>query len=465
MAIGSASLFFPSCKVKSMEGMIILTRTAATIHNSNDLPCDSRINLPQSQIVALNPEKPGMEVKVLTSDFWSAFSPSISDDCRLMLFAARQKQNDSCQIYEMDLANLKFRQITAFKEGCINPAYLPDGRLIFSKRSLNNTPDDSESLYTCNADGSDIKRITFNRNAFFGSTVLKDGRILTISQQFYPEKQDPEIFVLRPDGTKAGLFYKGNAGCTFLGRGCETNNGRIVFVECEKSGQNKGNIISISYNRPMHSEINLTSDIKGDFKSVYPLSTGSYLVILKQSEAERYSLYEFDPGKKALGRSLYTGKEYDVYDPVMVEKHERPKKLPSEVDLGVKTGLILCQDVNIPVRASVSGTSYLPKASRIELMGMDSTLGVVKAEEDGSFYLKVVADTPFQIRTIDEKGNVLQGPCGWIWLRPNERRGCVGCHEDPEMAPDNKVPQSVKKPPVNIPVHVNKIVEKKVSLE
>jgi hypothetical protein len=98
-------------------------------------------------------------------------------------------------------------------------------------------------------------------------------------------------------------------------------------------------------------------------------------------------------------------------------------------------------------------------------MGIDSSLGVVQVEEDGSFYLKVMADKPFRIQTIDKNGHVLQGPCGWIWLRPNERRGCVGCHEDHEMVPENRVPLAVKILPVTIPVHISNVVEKKVSLE
>ena len=149
----------------------------------------------------------------------------------------------------------------------------------------------------------------------------------------------------------------------------------------------------------------------------------------------------------------------------IVEKHNRPKKLPSEVDMGVKTGLLLCQDINEIGIKSSSISSTFPKAGRIEILGADTTFGVVAVEEDGSFYLKVIADTPFQIQTIDEKGNVLSGPCDWIWLRPNERRGCVGCHEDPEQVPENRLPLSVKKSPVIIPVHIGDIKEKEISLE
>jgi hypothetical protein len=103
--------------------------------------------------------------------------------------------------------------------------------------------------------------------------------------------------------------------------------------------------------------------------------------------------------------------------------------------------------------------------NKIRILGKDSTLGEIDAEKDGSFYLKVIADIPFQIQTIDDKGNIVGKPCEWIYLRPNERRGCIGCHEDHELVPENKVSQAVKQAPVNIPVHISKVVEKKVSLE
>jgi Hydrazine synthase alpha subunit middle domain len=147
---------------------------------------------------------------------------------------------------------------------------------------------------------------------------------------------------------------------------------------------------------------------------------------------------------------------------VVTGKHERPKKLPSEVDMGVKTGLLLCQDINV---LDIQPSATFSKSSRIKIVGIDSTLGYVDVAEDGSFYLKVMADKPFQIQTVDKDGHINRSPCGWIWLRPNERRGCVGCHEDPEMVPANRVPLSVKKSPVVIPMHINKVVEKKVSLE
>jgi hypothetical protein len=152
-------------------------------------------------------------------------------------------------------------------------------------------------------------------------------------------------------------------------------------------------------------------------------------------------------------------------DVVVVEERIRPKKLPSEVDMGVKTGLLLCQDINILDPQFRFTTMLNKKATRIELLGLNSSLGTVTVEEDGSFYLKAMADTPFRIQTLDENGKIVNGPCSWIWLRPNERRGCIGCHEDHELAPENNVPYSVRKDPVIIPVHITEVTEKEVELE
>jgi len=261
------------------------------------------------------------------------------------------------------------------------------------------------------------------------------------------------------------MFYKGITGSALCSRGWETEHGKIVFIEADKGSHERGSLVSINYNRPLHTRVNLAADIGGDFRTVFPLPSGKLLVSFRTAEADRYALYAYDPEKKVLGQPVFISADYDAIEAVVVEKHVGPKKLPSEVDMGVKTGLLLCQDINVLDIQSSGNASSFPKAVKIEVLGIDSTLGEVQVEKDGSFYLKVMSDTPFQIQTIDEDGRVLHGPCGWIWLRPNERRGCTGCHEDPEMAPENRLSLAVKKPPVIIPVHVSKVNEKDVTLE
>ena len=448
-----------------MEGMIICTRVAAKLQNMNFVTGDSWRYIPQSQIVAFDRNKPGETLKVLTSGYYSARSPEISFDGKYLLFSAQLKQNDPWQIYEMNLVDLNIRRVTTTKENCTDAAYLPNSLLVFSKSAIEDPLKAGHSLYTCNPDGSDIRRITFNPNTYFASNTLGDGRILTISAQVYPDLKSPVFMILRPDGTKSEMFYKGCEGSLLAGSGRETADGKIVFIESEKSNQERGSLISISYNRPLHSRVNLSSEIKGDFRAVFPELSGKLLVSFRKSEAERYAIYEFDAAQKVPGQVIYSDKEYDIVEVIVVGKHERPKKLPSEVDMSVKTGQLLCQDIHVLDPQATNINDKLPKSSRIELVGLNSSLGTVQVEKDGSFYLKVMADTPFQIQAVDDDVHVLQRPCGWIWLRPNERRGCVGCHEDHELSPENRVPLAVKKLPVIIPVHADKGVEKKISTD
>ena len=448
-----------------MDGMVIFTQSAKKLKDSNYINGDSWRYTSQTRISAFDPQKPDKSLKVLSAGYYSACSPEISCDGKYLLFAGQLKQNDPWQIWEMRLADSKTRQVITSGENCADPAYLPGGRLVFSKSTTNDTLKSGYSLYTCNLDGTDIRRITFNPHTYFASAVLKDGRVLTIDRQLYPDHGDQIYMILRPDGTKAEMFYKGVKGSTLLSRGWETINGKIVFVESAGNKQEGGDLVTINYNRPLHSRVSLTAEINGDFYAAYPLRSGKLLVSYRPTGSDRYSLYEFDPESKALGKVIYTDTGYDALEAVVAGKHDRPKKLPSEVDMGVKSGLLLCQDIDVLDPESHENTSRLTTASRIEVLGIDSTLGVVQVENDGSFYLKVMADKPFRIRAIDKKGHVLHGPCGWIWLRPNERRGCVGCHEDPELVPENRVPLSVKKPPVVLPVHIVKVKEKKVSLE
>ena len=465
IAVALSPIFMVSCKNSSMKGMIIITRASGKLKEINYVTGESWRYIPETQIIALNPDKPAKSPVVLSKDFYSARSYEISYDARFLLFAAQQKQGESWQIWEMNLGNRRTRQITNSAESCTDPAYLPDGRIVFCKPIANDSLKAGHSLFTCSLDGTDLKRITFDPDTYFAAGVLKDGRILTIRKNLFPELKNQMMMILRPDGTKAELFYNVLENNRLNSRAWETGNGNIIFIESSNGNMDGGNLVSVRYNRPLHSRINLATGMKGDFHSVFPCLSGKMLVTYRASSAGRYELYYFDPGTGALGQPVYSNADNDVVDAVLVEERARPRKLPSEVDLHVKTGLLLCQDVNLLDPAYHNNKTVLKKVSKIEVLGINSSLGIVDVEKDGSFYLKAMADSPFRIQALDENDKVIYGPCDWVWLRPNERRGCVGCHEDHELVPENRVPFSVKKSPVIIPVHLKKIKEETVELE
>lgn len=463
-ALCLACLLTVSCNQKSGGGKLILTLIEGDIPDPDFVTGESWRYMPQAQIVALDSEKPS-SLTVLTSDFYSACYPEISYDGHNMLFAAQKEEGSLWQVWEMNLRNRKYRKILATEENCADPVYLPKGRMAFIRHTVNDTVKKADCLYTGNLDGTRVQQVTFSPHSNFATAVLKDGRFLTVARQVFPEVDDPMLMVMRPNGTKYDMFYMAPEGSTILTRVRETDDSRLFFIESDNNDAPGGNLISISYNRPLHTRENLSSEINGIFNAVLPKKSGTMLVSYLKPGSGHFALYEFDPAEKELGEIIFEDEKYNVLDVVAAEKYERPKALPNEVDPMVKTGLLLCQDVNMLGFESTLNTNTAQKATRVEVLGVDSSYGIVPVAKDGSIYLKILADKPFRIKTLDKNNNVVNGPCAWLWVRPNERRGCVGCHEDQELVPHNMIPLAVKKDPEIIPTHIDVIIEKEVELE
>ena len=93
----------------------------------------------------------------------------VSPDGRRILYSFKASdRGDDFHLYEMNLATRKVRQLTDGKgvadyEGC----YLPDGRILFNSTRCMQIVDcwwtEVSNLYRCEADGSNITRITYDQ--------------------------------------------------------------------------------------------------------------------------------------------------------------------------------------------------------------------------------------------------------------------------------------------------------------
>jgi len=300
------------------------------------------------------------------------------------------------------------------------------------------------SLYNCKMDGSELTRLTFNPGDDLHPGVLDEGRIIYLSQQQYPESGQAKILVMRPDGTKSELYHSGYMGQQPVTGGVESEDGHIYFIEEE------GSLSRVLHSRPLHTHENLSMNFKGRFASVYPYLGSGLLVSYQPEGSGNYGLYEFDADSQEAPVLLYEG-DRDVTDPLLIRAlEERPKILPSAVNMGKNTGLLLSQNINHSILEVSPGLRGDAVANRIRVVGVEGLLGEVDVEEDGSFYLVLDADIPIRIETLNSLGETIRGPSDWIYLRPNERRGCVGCHADNELAPDNTQPMAVKGAPVDL---------------
>ena len=453
---GFAGAWIISCSKDPVRQMIIVTRVPVEVYHSDEgcIPA-----WPRAGLVAVHLGDNQNKTNVLTSDFYSACSPNVSYDATHFLFSGQKGKNDPWQVWEMNLKKKTAIQVTHCKESCYTPFYLPGNRLVFTREMPDTGTGTFLTLFTMNLDGANLQQITFHPNADIITTILKDGRILMHSEQVYPHKRAAKYLAMRPNGTKAELFYKGNPGSLPGFRVHETDDGMIWFIEQDADPSKKKDIVSIRYNRPLHSRINYTTGIPGDFYGVLPADSGNLYVSYQEPEKQTIGLFSFSTKDKKVEKTLLSDTQYHYLDPVMVEPYQRPRNLPNELMPSYPTGLLVSQNINLSADTPEDGL-VSPKAVYIEIMGMDKNLGIVPVEQDGSFYLKIPADVPFRLQTLDKNEQVVLGPSDWYWVRPFERRGCVGCHEDPELSPENVVPMAVNHFPVTLPLDSTQMLKR-----
>src|SRR5690606_10189510 len=102
--------------------------------------------------------------------------------------------NGNSDIYELDLRSRTKRRVTDNAAIDTAPSYSPDGRQIVFESDRGGT----QQLYTMNADGSGVKRITFGKGRYASPVWSPRGDLIAFTRmyqgQFY-------VGVIRPDGT------------------------------------------------------------------------------------------------------------------------------------------------------------------------------------------------------------------------------------------------------------------------
>jgi hypothetical protein len=227
-------------------------------------------------------------------------------------------------------------------------------------------------------------------------------------------------------------------------------SGYHVLETCDSNGSDVKQITfaPVDFRDPT---VLMDGRILAQVTEVYPKSTKTKAMVMRPDGTKIELFYE--------------SPEDGLLESRRIEKRPRPKKLPSEVNQDVETALLVCMDANLTdlVEDDIQEGQLPRKSAQVELLGLKGSLGKVDLEADGSVYLKVKADTPFRMQTLDEEGLIVQGPSSWLQLRPNERRGCVGCHAGHTRVPENIQPLAVQKEPVEIPQYEQAIMASRIT--
>jgi len=439
----------PGPKLKM--GIVIATAVPSEIDLYNDdLGIDDRY-IPRAEIIALEVNGENKEPTVLTGNFFSARAPEVSYDGNTLVFTGQKGEGDTWQIYTMDLQSLTVSQVTHCPVNCTDPAWLPDGRIAFSRLNEEEPYGQIHVLHACESDGANMKRLMFHPNSAVSTSVFQDGRILVYSEQKYPETGLRHMLALRIDGTKSELFFRSKQGAVPVNRAWEASDGQMYFIENDVDKSKSGKLVSIAKGHPMSSYKNITNNHGGSFYSLYPDLSGNLLISYRAIDRQPFELHSFNLNSKEIDQSIYGNDEFHIIEPVMLHIRKNPMRLPAIVDESKKKGTLLCLNSDLSMDPVSIGENSEGKTEKVQVFGLNGMLGEIPVEDDGSFYIEIDADKPVRFQTINAEGEILRGPSSWVWVRPNENRSCIGCHEDPELTPDNKVPDALYAGRISLP--------------
>jgi len=451
---------------------------------------------------------PDSSIEELSRDFHSACDPAISFDASHILFAGKRTLNDDWNIYEMEIDGSNVRQITNGIGNCRSPYYQAMLYTIVSPEPWyqltfvgmeNGTSDEygagtTTNLYSCKLDGSEVRRLTFNLSGNMDPFIMSDGRLLFASRHrstFNPELPESiSLFGINIDGTDYAAFHS-DKGRRIKRMPCTTTKGLAVFIEADQlRWDGAGSIGCTLLRRPLHSYRQITRESDGLFHSPSPLPDGRILVSRRSSDdTDTHSVYCLDPSSGQL-ELIFDSPGYHDIQAKMVYPRPEPDGRSSVVTEKDPNGKLYCIDVYIsdfdkpewlspetvkrlrvlegflsaPVAPDnhTSNGAQVPGGSRIvpTPVAQRRILGEIDIEQDGSFNIEIPANTPIELQTLDADGIALRS-CGWIWARNHEPRGCIGCHEDGELTPENVLVKAVTNPSVklNLPAEQRRTVD------
>jgi hypothetical protein len=348
---------------------------------------------------------------------------SVSFDGKTVLFAGKKQPADAWQIWSVSADGGESQRVMVADTDLIRPLWMPDGRLVFARRTPQGFALESSAL-----DGSAVQKLTFLLGNFIPDDVLRDGRVLFESGFPLGAGATPEMFLVYADGSGVESVRCDHGAAREHGK--QMLSGDIVFTHGKKLAR---------FTSALADEAAIPAPA-GEFAGdIAEASNGRWLLSIRRPGAAHFELVEWQPGVVTT-KPLARDNQRDLVQPVVVAPRPVPNRHPSGLH-DWKTGNLLALDARLTRSGPLRAT---PQSVRVETIGQDGrtvVLGTAPVENDGSLFVQAAGDEPLRFVLLDASGNKIRSEDGWFWVRRGEQRICVGCHTGPERAPDNRVPQ------------------------
>lgn len=430
-----------------------------------------------------------------------AMHPDLSFDGKRIVFAYADhtppRERWQFFLYEICIDGTGLRQVTGSEDDPLagaggkmtvlsedyDPCYLPDGGFAFiSTRNQGGVRCHNGGrycptflLYRCDADGSNVRQLSFGEANEWDPMMMPDGRIIWMRWDYINRPVIPTfgLWTTRPDGTAAGHYF-GNYTpnpCKICQPRPVPGSRKIVATTAGHHTIEAGSLILIDRaiaEDGLEAITRLTPeahfpesepDSPVSFSTPYPLSEDLFLAafcpdpypcsMAQYPRPDAYGIYLVDTlGGREL---IYRDPEISCFSPMPVRPRPTPPVRPSPV-AGKETragGVFYLQDVYESTQGIPRGTirrlrvnelipqptQRVPYSSAVRFEVLKRVVGTVPVDESGSVAFEAPAGVPLQFQALDHHGMAVMTMRTFTYLQPGEEASCVGCHEPRTSSP------------------------------
>jgi hypothetical protein len=444
-------------------------------------------------------------------------SPDLSYDDSTILFAYTEAEptrykwteKSTFHIFKVNVDGSHLVQLTDGPVNDFDPCWLPNGRIVFiSERRggygrCHPRPVPVYTLYSMNANGSDIIRLSHHEANEWHPSVDRNGMIIYTRWDYVDRGniQAHHPWITSPDGRDARAI-QGNYGKSKGARPTMEMDSRsipgshkYIATAAAHHGQAYGPLILIDPRIKDDDEMapiqRLTPEVPFPeaemgyndgqvYATAWPLSEHFYLCVYDGDGSARrrmknnYGIYLVDAfGNKEL---LYRDPAISCLSPIPLRPRKKPPVLArvtgspeqplSELLQTAPMGVI---NVYNSLKPFPEGTiikalriiQVLPKTTPLineprigygNEKGARAVLGTVPVETDGSAYFSLPVGRPVYFQALDEHGLAVQSMRSDTYAHHGQRLLCRGCHEPRHSAPPvpERLPLAFRRPPSRI---------------
>jgi len=416
-----------------------------------------------SRLYRLVPARPDGRIRLLHDAGKGLIgSPRVSYDGRTVYFAMAPAGDAFFHLYRISADGTDLTPLTHGPFHDYDPEPLPQGGIVFSSTRLGSREEYhgnvASSLFVMNTDGTDIRPLTYHVVADREPRVTADGGIAFVRSDNFLEraKVETQIHQVRPDGTGGVVILGADRGAVGYDRSRAAEHGsrwlrqygfgsvaplpdgRIASISSAGLVASRGEPAPEPIPAPF-----VPVDISPlpDGRLLCTVPGGAALGVLDPASGDVTRVYSSDVG--GLHSVVYLGRR--PKPTTAVASHLPPRRQAT----GAETGFLYCQNVfhtrqtqadlaRVRAIRVYEGRPLALRSARhpYDHIGVEAVeLGTVPLAPDGSFYARVPADRALALQAVDAEGRAVINELTWIYVRPGERRSCIGCHAPRTVAP------------------------------